>query len=256
MCIENGYGGAGMGRAILTVCYGVRSSEEMERSVVPVRKAIETAFPECTVCHTLACDGTADFVKASGAAAFTFGEGLSAMKGHGFEDIRIVPLLLTSGRVYDDLQPMADGYPMGRPLLDGEEDLARVADIYGRIAAREGCDVLLMGHGSLRAGGDRPYIRLKERLPDGVHLACRSGALRLEDVIPKLRKDRKLILMPLMVAAGSHVRKEMAGDGADSWQRILRSMGFDVGSRLEGMGSMPEVWAMFVEKARCLMAQE
>ena len=245
-----------MDRAVLTVCYGVRSPKEMGKSVFPIRRAIETAFPGYTVRHALACDGTADLLKASDETALTFQEGIAALRESGIEDIRIVPLLLTAGRVYDDLRTMAGGYPIGRPLMDETEDLVRIADIYGGIAAREGCDALLMGHGSMSADGDSAYTRLKGYLPGNVHLACRSGALKLENVIPELRKDRKVLLMPLMLAAGRHAREEMAGERPESWQSILRGLGFDAGSRLQGMGSMPEVQAMFAEKARRLMAQE
>ena len=65
-------------------------------------------------------------------------------------------------------------------------------------------------------------------------------------------KPRALTLAPLMLVAGDHAKNDMAGEG-DSWKNRLRSMGFDVRVRLQGLGSLPAVQARFVEKGRAVI---
>ena len=237
-----------MNRAILTVSYGVRDVDEMRASVLPVQRAIERVFPDCVVFHALACNETVDYLKARGESAYTCAEGISELENRGFKDICIAPVLLAPGRVYSDLLKAAGNHPVGRPLMDETADFEHLGRLYGAIAASAGRDVLLMGHGSDRAEGDACYLKLKDALPQNVHLACRSGSLRLEDVVRRLQRDRGLLLMPLMLTAGSHARNEMAGDGSHSWKGILRAMGFDVEVRLQGMGSISGIQEMFAGK--------
>lgn len=242
-----------MNRAIMTVSYGVRDVEEMHASVLPVQKAIERAFPDHYVFHALACNETVDYLRVCGEAVYTCGEGLAELQNRGFKDIFIAPVLLAPGRVYSDILKAAGDHPIGRPLMDEEADFKYLGRLYGAIAASAGRDVLLMGHGSDRAEGDARYLKLKNALPQNVHLACRSGSLRLEDTVRELQRDRALLLMPLMLTAGSHARNEMAGDGPYSWKNTLRAMGFDVEARLQGMGSIAGIQEMFAGKVRRAM---
>ena len=59
--------------------------------------------------------------------------------------------------------------------------------------------------------------------------------------------------MPLMLVAGDHAKNDLAGNDGDSWKSILMARGFDVGLKLEGLGSMPEVRQRIVEKARAII---
>ena len=64
---------------------------------------------------------------------------------------------------------------------------------------------------------------------------------------------KRLTLMPLMLVAGDHAKNDLAGNDGDSWKSILMARGFDVGLKLEGLGSMPEVRQRIVEKARVII---
>ena len=61
---------------------------------------------------------------------------------------------------------------------------------------------------------------------------------------------KRLTLMPLMLVAGDHARNDLAGDASDSWKSILLARGFDVRTRLTGLGALESVQQRFVEKAR------
>jgi len=242
-----------MDRAVLTVSYGVRRVDEIRKSVAPVEKAIAKAVPGCALFRSFACKEGVDALRQAGEEAHLFGESLVALKNSGYKDIGVVPLFIAPGEVYKRIQETATGLPVSGPLLNTEDDLERIADIYGEIARDSGRKVLLMGHGSPGCG-DENYMRLAQVLPSHVHLACRRGVLSLDSVLPRLdaRRDN-ILLMPLMLSAGRHAGEEMAGEGPDSWKSILEKRGFDVRVRLDGMGSLPCIQRMFADKALAAM---
>ena len=237
-----------MKKAILTVHCVNGYSEEAEKCIAPIRRALGNAFPDC-VCYDayLSTGRTRISGRGNREGAFCAGM-LESLEKDGCGQICISPLLLVPGIYYNAVREIAPNCPVSRPLLDDDGDFERIADIYDEIARKEGRDVLLMGHGSTGMG-DEIYARLSDRLGAHVHLACARGIMSLEEVLPYIETGR-LLLMPLMLTAGSHARREMDGDGPQSWKNILMNRGFDVDVRLEGMGSMPAVQEMFVRKAR------
>lgn len=244
-----------MKKAILTVSYGVRDMEEMYRAIVPSEHAIECAFPEYEHFKALACPETVEVYRKAGMEAWHYCERMEYLCGEGY-DVSVVALMLAPGIVYDMLLKGVSPSQVSSPLLNNEESLLRIGDLYGAIAACEDREVLLMGHGSTTEG-DACYERLQAALPEHVHLACRQGNMRLSEAIERLKRgtNRRVLLMPLMLTAGRHARYEMAGDGPESWKNILKSEGFDVKVRLEGMGSKPGIQQMFVENARRIIGE-
>lgn len=51
-------------------------------------------------------------------------------------------------------------------------------------------------------------------------------------------KEKQVTLIPLMVAAGSHTKNDMAGEKQDSWKNILLNEGFKVNIHLHGLGEI------------------
>ena len=240
-----------MDGVVLTVNYGTENVGEIAESIAPVEAAIANALPGYII-HTscLRTEGVAAFRKC-GKDAGLFEERLRALRQSGTGNICILPLFISRGRMYERVMTAASPLPVAGPLLDTDDDLVRIGAVYGRIARESGRELLLMGHGSDAPGGNI-YSRLAGVLPEHVHLACLKGSPCLKDDIKHLDVDRdRLLLMPLMLTAGQHALKEMAGDGRDSWKNILAVCGFDVRVRLEGMGSLPDIQKMFAEKA-CL----
>ena len=52
-----------------------------------------------------------------------------------------------------------------------------------------------------------------------------------------------------MLVAGEHARNDMAGDEPDSWNSILSAAGFDVESRLIGLGEYEAIQKIYVRHA-------
>jgi sirohydrochlorin cobaltochelatase len=180
-------------------------------------------------------------------------EALARLRREGYEDIAFVPTHMIRGQEYERVAAVADGLPVSAPLLDDQADLEWMAGLLDGIAAEEGRTLLVMGHGTDHVA-DATYARLREVLPDRVKLACVEGRHALEGILDGLEAvpGKALTLMPLMLVAGDHARNDLAGDAPDSWKNILLARGFDVRTRLTGLGALEAVQQRFVEKAKAV----
>ena len=74
-----------------------------------------------------------------------------------------------------------------------------------------------------------------EGRPDQAAVLKRLEALEVE----------RVILLPLLLAAGVHAREDIAGPQPDSWISTLKAAGFQTWARLEGMGRLPQIQALY-----------
>lgn len=189
-------------------------------------------------------------------------QALVQMAADGVDDVTIQPGHLMPGEEYDKLRSQVidcaalfDRVRVGEPLLSGTEDAERVVRAMAeRYPAEPGRAVVLMGHGTDRfsnvvyaamnfhamlLGRTDLYVGTVEAQPD---LDCVMGLLRERDYA-------RVTLAPLMLVAGDHSKNDMAGDDPDSWASRLRGAGYEVECRLEGMGELADIRAMYVEHA-------
>ena len=239
-----------MNKALLVVSFGTSYDQARESCIAPVERALAAAFPERRFARAFTSRFIARKLRGRGEDILNEAEALEMLRGEGCDDILVAPTHLIPGAEYEKLLAAAAGGKIARPLLDTEEDLVRMAALLGDIARQEGRPLVMMGHGTDHAA-DGVYLRLREKLPGGVFLACVEGSHSLEEILPALDRlpERKLAIMPLMLVAGDHAHNDLAGDGPDSWKSILEARGFDVHPRLQGLGALEGIQELFVEKA-------
>lgn len=147
--------------------------------------------------------------------------------------------------------------------------------------------LLLMGHGSAdKPEVNRVYSRLEEIFHRQgcrrIFVAAVEGSPSLEEAMEKLeasfgpagdgrteesgsgpagdgkpeesdgeelRGDRGVLLAPLMIVAGDHAVRDMAGDDEDSWKSRLAAGGWEPRPLLRGLGSYAGVQQMFIRHA-------
>ena len=63
-------------------------------------------------------------------------------------------------------------------------------------------------------------------------------------------------LAPLMLVAGDHARRDMAGDAPESWKNVLARQGLEVSWVLRGLGEDTGVQALYRRHLRELLARE
>lgn len=173
----------------------------------------------------------------------------------------VQPLHLTAGREYAKLAALVKKYSgkidrilMGAPLLSDESDYAAVVRAVAERTAAY-CDgqtaVCLTGHGTITDAGS-PYEKLQQKFAEegytDYYIGTVSGMPSMEETVHALAVKggyQRVVLAPLMVAAGRHVMRDIAGDGEKSWKSTLLRAGYGVHCISEGLGQMPQIQEIY-----------
>lgn len=189
---------------------------------------------------------------------------LAGLMDEGYTHAAVLSLHIVPGREFHELhhnamrfEGMCGGFKkvlIARPLLGNHDDMIKVADIltgqYGPKRADEG--VVFIGHGNKRHPSDAVYLAMNSLLSDrnpSVFAGSVQGHQTPAELLPKLRAAqlRKFRLVPLMTVAGDHARKDMAGDGPESWKSILVENGYEVEPMFHGLAENPEVVSVWLD---------
>ena len=78
------------------------------------------------------------------------------------------------------------------------------------------------------------------------------------EVLAQLQKSgvQAVHLVPLMLAAGRHACRDIAGDAPASWQSVLQTAGCTVHTTLHGLGDLPAVQEMYQQRLREMEQRE
>lgn len=238
-----------MKKAIVTVSFGTTYAQAEQTCIRPVEQALAAAYPDWQVRRAYTARIVLRRLWERGEKIDNVAEALERLRQEGFDQVVFASTHVIPGVEYASLCESAGGLPVSEALLSNADDLLWIANLMGRIAAEEGTPVLFMGHGTDHTA-DEIYVRLREKLPENVYLACVEGAHRLDTILPRLDAlpDKVITLVPLMLVAGDHAHNDLAGDEDDSWKSILESRGFRVKVRMRGLGAEPAVQQRFCEK--------
>lgn len=188
-------------------------------------------------------------------------ETLEKLINQGIKDLAVQPLQIIPGADYHELVRILNDFKdsfrkisFGEPLLFKEEDYFQVAEILREEMPVLAADelVILMGHGTSHPANSSyallDYV-FKDIGMESFYIANLEAYPGLEIVLEKIKKSaiRKIYLAPFMLTAGSHAKKDLAGEG-NSWLNILRDEGYQVEVVLKGLGEYRRIQAMFADK--------
>lgn len=259
-------------RAILVVSFGTRCTKELDMTIGAIEKTITAAFPEDSVYRAFTSRAVIGGLKECGGLEVDDVEkALDGAAEDGITELIVQPTHLLAGHDYLELRKMVkmnrakfSRAAVGRPLLSSDGDLdAVIKAVTDRTAGLGGNEtaICLMGHGT-EADGNNVYTRMQGRMERGGYGSYYIGAMEsgpsLEEVLQMLegREYKKVVLLPLMVSAGHHARKEMAGDGRNSWKSVLESRGYEVRCVMEGLGQIPAIRDIYAAHARAAMQSD
>lgn len=252
---------------LLIVAFGTSVPE-----AVPALKALDadfrTAFPEAAVEWAYTSQIIRKKLAARGTPVGGISDGLAALARKGVQVVRVQSLHVMAGEEFSALERAVlldvKAHPgrfaavyLGRPLLESRRDAREVA-----AAVLESCDgrttgegLVLMGHGQAHGRADLVFEGIRRILAeaDGLtFMASVEGSRTFDDLARELapHKLKTLWLQPFMIVAGDHARNDLAGEEADSWASRLRREGFQVKTRLLGLGEIAGVRAVFIRHAR------
>ena len=179
---------------------------------------------------------------------------------HKIRTLLLQPVLLTRGEEYDRIQAAAAPYAkyfsslqIGAPLLDSAKGLEAVSEVLSSIARSYDSDtaVCFLGHGS-KTRPNTVYTSLQALLPKSCFLGVLSGRPNTADVLSQLRASpyRRVVLHPLLLSAGGHALRDMAGDSETSWKSVFEKSGYPVQCVLRGLGEYPAIQALFAARGK------
>ncbi|MBR6607240.1 MAG: sirohydrochlorin cobaltochelatase [Oscillospiraceae bacterium] len=257
-----------MKQAVLAVSFGTSFADTREKTIGAVEQhlAAESGLPVFSA-YTSAMVRRA--LAKQNVLVPSPEEALEQLCHDGYGEIFVLPTHLLYGGEHQKLLAVVDAFrprfsriAAAEPLLADEEDIRTVAEgVCRRFPKEDGQSVLLMGHGA-DSEADRVYQMFTD--------CCRSlgrkdlwvgtvmGHPQLQEVLPELQKsgDRTVLLAPLMLAAGAHAQKDMAGDHPESWKSRLAAAGFSVSCRIEGLGQLPEVRRLYGQHLKNAMERK
>ncbi len=129
-------------------------------------------------------------------------------------------------------------------------------------AKKSGAVLILMGHGNehlTQAVYGKLQAQLRKEYGPWIYIGTVEVPPQVDDIIVALNKaknkPRRILLTPLMIVAGDHARNDMAGSGEDSWVSKFKTNGYEVTTRLEGLGSNNSWADIYIEHLRVLEAK-
>ncbi len=257
---------------ILVVSFGTVNKQSCRLAIGAIEEEIGKAFPDCEVRRAFTSRFVIDRLKGlDGAETDHVTEGLERAVKEGIANLAVQPTFLTKGQEYTKLAGLLKQYEgrfrrivFGEPLLSGNADLDMVAKAVGEKLSLydDGrTAICLMGHGT-EGESNRVYTRLQEKMREtgygDFYIGTMESEPSLADILLHLKEKgiyERVVLSPLMMAAGKHVYEEMAGDKDGSWKRIMQGRGYEVECLTEGLGQMPAVRKVYVGHVRAALEQ-
>lgn len=247
-----------MRQALLAVSFGTSVEEARALDLAGVERALRRAAPELPFDRAYTSPTVRRILGAAGRAGPGPGGGAGVPGGRWHRGAVCGPNPCAPRR---GVRPGGgDCGPVPPPLFcaapgpapavgyGGGAALAQVLDSLW--PAVPGTAAVLVGHGSGHPGS-MAYPALQgvlelmgrsdlvvgtvEGRPDQAAVLKRLEALEVE----------RVILLPLLLAAGVHAREDIAGPQPDSWISTLKAAGFQTWARLEGMGRLPQIQALY-----------
>lgn len=248
--------------AVLAVSFGTRFPDAWQTGIAPIERELADALPG----FALRRASTGEILRRipGGMNVPDVQQALDQLRMEGYRCVLIQPLFLTPGEEFDQLKAQAapfsaDGFSLavGAPLLDTPEDCTALsrALLNSLEPPRPDEALVLMGHGSLHHSNGE-FLRMEQALrtegrPDAF-VGVMRGEPGLDRVLAAMHRRphvRAVQLHPLLITAGMHARRDLAGPGDASWRTRLEAAGYPVRCTLRGLGEYPAVRRLFVHHA-------
>jgi len=198
--------------------------------------------------------------RARGEAAPDLAEVLRGRRAAGAARAVVQSLHVGPGEELDRLRNLREpglDLRIGAPLLADDESIASVAAVM-EASLRAAAPNVLAAHGSARGPAFNDALRrlaepIERRHPDAVlcTLEGAPGAAPLERIRDAARRAGRVHFVPLTFAAGTHVRRDFAGDGPDSWKSRL---GVAEATVAPALGERAEIRAIYLRHLAAALA--
>ncbi|MGN0949600.1 MAG: sirohydrochlorin cobaltochelatase [Mitsuokella sp.] len=257
-----------MKRAVLLVSFGASHDDSRRLTLDALAEDFKAEFPEAVICQAYTSVFIRKALAKRGIHIDSLTEALERLAEEGMEEVLVQPTYMTPGEEYEQkVLAVVPSYKdrfkrliVGEPAFVREEDYAKnLLAICQSIFLPRGTDLVLLGHGSPHR--HNPVYERLQREIDAQGLPIHVGVLESTDtpdfamVLKRLqaRRAQKVLLAPLLLTAGMHVERDLAGEDETSWKSRLTQAGFAVSTIVQGLGESPYFRAIYIDKARRLL---
>lgn len=252
---------------ILVVSLGTSYNENRDLTIGAIEEAIKKVFPDYEIRRAFTSQIIIDKLKERDRLEVdNVTEALDRAATDGIQNLVVQPTHLMDGYEYTDLANALTYYEdkfaqvaLGKPLLSSDDDFGAVTKaITDKTSSYDDGQtaICFMGHGT-EADSNSVYVKLQEILKDegftNHYIGTAKTEPTLDDIKAALKENgtyKKIVLEPLMVVAGEHANRDMAGDKNGSWKTILEREGYEVECLLEGLGQVKSIQNIYVKHAQ------
>lgn len=246
--------------AILIISFGTSYENTREKTIGAVERAINKEFRDADIFRAFTSNIIINKMKKNGIYIDTVCEALERIYKIGYTHVYCQPTHIIGGEEYDklcsDILKFNNHFVLlkiGKPLLYNTSNFSKLIEaLKGVIEFSEDTAYVLMGHGTEHtANMAYPAFDywLKQSGYPNVFVGTVEGYPTLDTVISQL--DRKsysnVILIPMMLVAGDHVQNDMAGENDNSWKSILIKHGYNVITKLNGLGEYEQLHSLYIQ---------
>ncbi len=254
---------------ILLVHYGTGNDQSRAATIDKLNVMVADRFAGCKVLEAYAAPTVIKALAKRGIRKLTIAEALDSLRTLGCIRLAVQSTMLLDGVMTDMLERDVNrakgafrSVKVGRPLLYSVDDCRTLTDmIYGNLAADKRFDVsnsqvVLVGHGS-DSPANAMYSQIDYLLKDEGrtlwHVGTIEGYPTVETVERQLAKSKvkSVILVPLLYIAGNHQKEDIDG----VWTQELKAKGYSVSSLGKGLGEMPQVQQMILDRVAVLVGE-
>ncbi len=256
-----------MEKALL--CVSVGTTAPAADGITAVETSLRQAAPDCWFARAYTNGGIRRVLAARGQPVDSLPEALERLKRQGSRQVLVQPTHFLYGTEYETLRAQVQAAEpefavlrLGRPLLAGTDDIQVLAKaVMQAYPPQSGEALVLVGHGTDQfAGVVYPALQTAFWLAgrQDVLVGTVEGWPGQLEVLDQLQKSgvRAVHLAPLMLAAGRHACRDIAGDAPASWQSVLQTAGYSVRVTLRGLGELPAVQELYRQRLREMEQRE
>ncbi len=251
---------------ILLVHYGTANDRSRAATIDRLDSMVANRFAHCAVIEAYAAPTVIKALGKRGIKKLTIAQALDSLHSLGCTRLAVQSTMLLDGVMNDilkkDVERVKDKFKsvaVGRPLLYTVDDCRTLTAMIARNLAAGSTtntgntQVVLVGHGS-DSPANAMYSQIDYLLKDEGkplwHVGTIEGYPTLEAVQRQLDKStcKRIILVPLLYMAGNHQKEDIDG----VWKRTLQERGYEVDVMQKGLGEMPEIQEMIIDKVKQL----
>lgn len=251
---------------LLVVSFGTSFNDSRRLTIGAIEQAMEDHFSDFSVRRGFTSQIIIDHVKErDGVAIDNVKEALDRAVANGVKNLVVQPTHLMDGLEYQELQDTLAGYgdafeklAVGQPILTTDADFDAVVEAITADTADldDGkTAIVYMGHGT-SAESNEVYAQMQDKLTqagfENYFVGTVEATPSLDDVLAAVGEGdyEKVILSPLMIVAGDHANNDMASDEDDSWKTAFTKAGYEVETRLKGLGELEAIQNLLVAHAQ------